>query len=99
MADARLYRSRSDRLILGVCAGVAAYFNLGVTLVRVLWTALPPSPTASPPPSCPCVPNDARQAQSPRDHTIPRALCQCSLRFSPKRMRMMSRCLYSTRST
>lgn len=40
MADARLYRSRSDRLILGVCAGVAAYFNLSVTLVRVLWTAL-----------------------------------------------------------
>lgn len=40
MADARLYRSRSDRVILGVCVGVAAYFNLGVTLVRVLWTAL-----------------------------------------------------------
>lgn len=58
MADARLYRSRSDRLILGVCAGVAAYFNLNVTLVRALWTALPPSP----PPSCPCDPNDTRQA-------------------------------------
>lgn len=40
MADARLNRSRGDRLILGVCAGVAAYFNLSVTLVRVLWTAL-----------------------------------------------------------
>lgn len=40
MADARLYHSRSDRVILGVCVGVAAYFNLSVTLVRVLWTAL-----------------------------------------------------------
>ena len=48
MADARPYRSRSDRLILGVCAGVAAYFNLSVTLVRALWMALPPSPTSSP---------------------------------------------------
>lgn len=74
MADARPYRSRSDRLILGVCAGVAAYFNLSVTLVRALWMALPPSPTSSPPPLCPCVPNDARQAQSPgviRPHGFP----------------------------
>lgn len=40
MPETRLYRSRKDRLILGVCAGVAEYFNLNVALVRALWTVL-----------------------------------------------------------
>lgn len=32
----RLVRSRDDRMIAGVCSGVARYFNIDVTLVRVL---------------------------------------------------------------
>ena len=33
----RLVRSRDDRKVAGVCAGVAEYFDLDVTLVRVVW--------------------------------------------------------------
>jgi phage shock protein C len=35
----RLYRSRSQRMIAGVCGGLAEYFNLDPTLVRVLLVA------------------------------------------------------------
>ncbi|MFX1483555.1 MAG: PspC domain-containing protein [Promethearchaeota archaeon] len=31
-----LYRSKSDRMILGLCGGIAKYYNLDPTLVRVL---------------------------------------------------------------
>jgi len=33
----RLYRSRRDRMISGVCAGVAEYFNLDPAIVRIVW--------------------------------------------------------------
>ena len=33
----RLYRCRHDRRIAGVAAGLAEYFDLDVTLVRILW--------------------------------------------------------------
>jgi phage shock protein C len=33
----RLYRSRSDRRIAGVCGGLAAYLNIDPTLVRLLF--------------------------------------------------------------
>jgi phage shock protein PspC (stress-responsive transcriptional regulator) len=33
----KLYRSRSDRRIGGVCGGLAAYFNIDPTLVRLLF--------------------------------------------------------------
>lgn len=33
----RLTKSRSDRMIDGVCGGVAAYFGIDPTLVRVAW--------------------------------------------------------------
>ncbi len=33
-----LYKSNSNRVIDGVCAGLAEYFNLDPTLIRVLWT-------------------------------------------------------------
>ncbi len=33
----RLYRSRSNRMVAGVCAGVAEYFNIDPTVVRVIW--------------------------------------------------------------
>lgn len=36
----RLMRPRTDRKIAGVCAGVANYFDLDVTLVRVVWLIL-----------------------------------------------------------
>ena len=32
----RLYRSTSDRKIAGVCAGIADYFNIDPTIVRVI---------------------------------------------------------------
>ena len=36
-ARRRLMRPRADRKIAGVCAGVAEYFDLDVTLVRLVW--------------------------------------------------------------
>ena len=33
----RLYRCRHDRLIAGVASGVAEYFDVDPTIVRVLW--------------------------------------------------------------
>jgi phage shock protein C len=33
----RLYRSRKDRMLGGVCGGMAEYFALDPVLVRVLW--------------------------------------------------------------
>ena len=31
----KLYRSRTDRMLTGLCGGIASYFNIDVTLVRV----------------------------------------------------------------
>ncbi len=36
----RLSRPVQDRKLAGVCAGVARYFGLDVTLVRILWVIL-----------------------------------------------------------
>jgi phage shock protein C len=36
----RLYRSRNERMIAGVCGGIAEYSNLDPTLVRVLFNLL-----------------------------------------------------------
>ena len=33
----KLYRSRTNRQLAGVCGGVAEYFNIDATLVRVLF--------------------------------------------------------------
>ena len=33
----KLYRSKSNRMLVGVCAGVAEYFNIDPTVVRVAW--------------------------------------------------------------
>lgn len=35
MEPKRLYRSRRDRMICGVCAGIAEYFNIDPTLIRL----------------------------------------------------------------
>ncbi len=34
--EKRLYRSRSDRMIWGVCGGLARYFDMDPTIVRVI---------------------------------------------------------------
>lgn len=36
----RLYRSRDDRMIAGVAGGVAEYFDLDPSLVRIAWAVL-----------------------------------------------------------
>ncbi|MEE9169791.1 MAG: PspC domain-containing protein [bacterium] len=36
----RLFRSRTDKKIAGVCGGLAAYFNVDPTIVRVLYAIL-----------------------------------------------------------
>jgi phage shock protein C len=36
----RLYRSRIDRKLAGVCGGLAQYFNSDATLMRVLFVVL-----------------------------------------------------------
>lgn len=36
-ARKRLYKSRTDRMIDGICAGVADYFGWDVTVVRIVW--------------------------------------------------------------
>ena len=36
----RLYRSRTDRKLAGVCGGLAQYFNADATLIRVLFVVL-----------------------------------------------------------
>ena len=33
----RLYRSRDDRMISGVCGGLGKYFNVDPTLIRLLF--------------------------------------------------------------
>ncbi len=33
----RLFRSKADRKLGGVCGGIAEYFALDPTLIRVLW--------------------------------------------------------------
>lgn len=35
-----LVRPRDGRMLAGVCAGVADYFGLDVTLVRVIWAVV-----------------------------------------------------------
>lgn len=36
----RLYRSRRDRVILGVAGGLADYFDIDVAIVRLIWVLL-----------------------------------------------------------
>lgn len=40
MATSKLYRSRSDRMIAGVAGGIAEYFGVDSTIVRLLWALL-----------------------------------------------------------
>ncbi len=36
----RLYRSKSDKVLGGVCAGIANYFEVDPVLVRLIWVIL-----------------------------------------------------------
>lgn len=40
MSKARLYRSRSDRMIGGVCGGLGTYLNVDPTIIRLLFILL-----------------------------------------------------------
>ena len=35
-----LYKSRNDRMVCGVCAGLADYLDVDPTVVRVVWALL-----------------------------------------------------------
>lgn len=36
----RLYRSDSDKMLCGVCGGLAEYLNIDPSIVRILWVIL-----------------------------------------------------------
>ncbi len=37
----RLYRSRTNRILTGLCGGVGEYLNVDPVLVRLVWILLP----------------------------------------------------------
>lgn len=39
MNSKKLYRVEDSKMLAGVCGGVAEYFNIDPTIVRVLWVA------------------------------------------------------------
>ncbi|MBM7624174.1 PspC domain-containing protein [Sporohalobacter salinus] len=36
----KLYRSTTDKMVAGVCGGIAEYFNIDSTIVRLIWILL-----------------------------------------------------------
>jgi phage shock protein C len=40
MVKKRLYRSKKERMIAGVCGGIAEYFDMDPTLIRLLWVLI-----------------------------------------------------------
>lgn len=40
MSDKRLYRSSVNYMLAGVCGGIAEYFNIDPTLIRLAWIVL-----------------------------------------------------------
>ena len=37
MVEKRLYRSRENKMLCGVCGGIGEYFNVYATLIRLLF--------------------------------------------------------------
>ena len=37
MEPKRLYRTRANRVLAGVCSGIGIYFNIDPVIVRLLW--------------------------------------------------------------
>lgn len=40
MSNKKLYRSQSNRMLCGVCGGIADYFNIDSTIVRLIFVFL-----------------------------------------------------------
>jgi phage shock protein C len=40
MEPKKLYLSKTDKKLCGVCAGIAEYFELDPTIIRLLWVVL-----------------------------------------------------------
>lgn len=40
MKDKKLYRSLTDKEVAGVCGGIADYFEIDSTIVRLIWAFL-----------------------------------------------------------
>ena len=40
MEQKKLYRSRENRMVCGVCGGIGEYFNIDATLIRLAWLLL-----------------------------------------------------------
>lgn len=36
----KLYRSKNDRILCGVCGGIGEYLNIDATLIRLIWVIL-----------------------------------------------------------
>ncbi len=36
----KLYKSQTDKKLCGVCGGIAEYFNIDSTIVRLIWVIL-----------------------------------------------------------
>ena len=36
----RLYKSQTNKMLCGVCGGVAEYLNVDPTIIRLLWAVL-----------------------------------------------------------
>jgi len=37
MMQKKLYRSRDERIIWGICGGLGKYFDVDPTIIRILW--------------------------------------------------------------
>ena len=35
--EKKLYRSKTEKKIAGVCGGIAKYLNIDVTIIRLIW--------------------------------------------------------------
>lgn len=40
MEGKKLYRSKTDKMVSGVCGGLAQYFNVDPTLIRLIFAVL-----------------------------------------------------------
>ena len=38
--EKKLYRSKKNEKLCGVCAGIAEFFNIDPTIVRILWVVV-----------------------------------------------------------
>jgi phage shock protein C len=35
--DGKLYRSKENRMLFGVCSGIGKYYNTDPTIIRIIW--------------------------------------------------------------